>query len=88
MGKLNVMQHPVYSAVHVCVGCGRIKLVTKWVKFDPSYISPDVYVVHTHCPECYRKIMALMEEKKRKRNQIKLENRIKNKIKKKLSGSE
>ncbi|MBN2433253.1 MAG: hypothetical protein JXQ27_17415 [Acidobacteria bacterium] len=84
MGKLNVMQHPVYGAVHVCRGCGKIKLVTKWVKYDPAYLDEDTYVVATHCPDCFRNIIAIMEEKKRKRSNLRLERKIRNKIKKKL----
>lgn len=85
MGKLNVMQHPVYSAVHMCNGCGRIKLVTKWVKADPSFLGPNTYIVPTHCPECFRNIISIMEEKKRRRGELRLERKIRNKIKKKLS---
>jgi len=84
MIKLNVMQHPVYSALHVCTGCGKIKLITKWVKFDTSFLGPDTYIVHTHCPDCFRNIISIMEEKKRKRSELKLERRIRNRIKKKL----
>jgi len=85
MGKLNVMQHPVYGAVHVCIGCGRIKLVTKWVKYDPSYLNDNTYVVSTHCPDCFRNIISIMEDKKRKRSKLKIERKIRNKIIKKLS---
>lgn len=85
MGKLNVMQYPVYSALHVCNGCGRIKLVTKWVRFDPVYLGTDVYLVPTHCPDCFRNIIAIMEEKKRKRTELRIERRIRNKIKRRLS---
>lgn len=85
MGKLNVMQHPVYNALHVCNGCGRIKLVTKWVKFDSTYLGPDAYLVPTHCPDCFRNIISIMEDKKKRRNDMKLERKIRNRIKKKLT---
>ena len=85
MSKLNVMQHPVYGAVHVCNSCNKIKLVTRWVKYDPAYLGEDTYVVATHCPECFRSIIQIMEEKKRRRNELKLERKIRNKIKRKLT---
>ncbi len=85
MTKLNVMQHPVYSALHVCSGCGRVKLITTWVKFDTSFLGHEAYIVPTHCPDCFRTIICIMEDKKRKRSELRLERRIRNRIKKKLS---
>lgn len=85
MGKLNVMQHPVYNAVHICNGCGRVKLVTKWVKFDPCYLGPETYVVKTHCPDCFRNIISLMEDKKRKRSELKVEKQLRKRIKTRIS---
>ena len=85
MPKLNVMQHPVYSAVHICNSCGKLKLVTEWVKFDPSYLGPETYVVPTHCPECFKKLTSMMEDKKRKRSEVRMERKIANKIRKKLT---
>lgn len=85
MSKLNVMQHPVYSAVHICTGCGKLKLVTRWVKFDQSFLGPEAYVVPTHCPECFRNIINIMEDRKRKKSEQRLERKILNRIRKRLS---
>ncbi len=81
--KLNVVQHPVYTAVHVCKICNRIKLLTRWVPFDKTYITKNTYVVRTYCPECFKKVGAALDEQKQKKKEEKFRKKVLSKMKKK-----
>ncbi len=81
--KLNVMQHPIYTAVHICKICNKIKLPTKWVPFDKSYISQNAYIIRTYCPECFRKVGEALDEERKKLKEEKFRKKLLKKLKSK-----